>query len=799
MKQHNEIKELIEKMTLEEKVRQLCCCIPLLCTNGELVDENKLEKWATKDGIGRMTQYASAFVSGPRMAARANNEIQKYHKEKTRLGIPVLFQNESAAGLVAAGATIFPVPIAMASTFEPELLEKMGKVVSEQANAIGVKKCLSPVADVARDARWGRVGETFGEDVTLVTAMSLAQAKGLQQENYGDHVISCAKHFMGYGASENGINCAEINLGKKQLREVYGTPFAAMIKETDLQSVMVTYSEIDGHPMSINKEYMQDYLRDELGFTGSAICDANSIPGCHEENGIGNDNLDVAILAAKVGIDADTPVTQIYMKLIDAIKDGRLEEKYIDEMVSRVLNQKYELGLFDNPYVDEDKAEEVFNKPEGNLLSKEMSEKEITLLKNNNELLPLKDKYKNIALIGPFAHRLSTLFGGYAYPSFLEMLISAVYNIDAPMEGGFAAYFRQLMNAREMHKALGVDDSITYEENVENILRNKYKLETLKDNMEKVFSSNISYAKGYGVIDEFDKDLKEAVEVAKNSEVIVLCLGEITGFGKDATSGEGINNPDLRLPGKQAELVSELAKLNKPIVLVLFNGRALELNGVEDKVDSILEVWYPGPFGGQAIAKVLHGDINPGGKLPVSFPKISAQCPVYYAHHARSGYRSLRNDMPGMNNVLTPLYPFGHGLSYTKFKYDNLKVSDKVTMDGKVSVNFDVTNVGEVKGDEVPQVYFRTINPSITRPVRELKAFKRITLEPKETKHLEFEISAHALGYYNIEDKFVLEPTLNEVYVGSSSDDTPLTGKFELVGEVTDILKQRDFLFAVKD
>lgn len=798
MKQHAKIEELVKQMTLEEKIRQLSCCIPLLCADGENISDEKLKKMAGI-GIGRMTQYASAFVSGPRMAARANNTIQKYHMENTRLHIPVLFQNESAAGLVAAGATIFPVPIAMASTFEPELLEKMGNVVQEQARAIGVKKCLSPVADVARDSRWGRVGETFGEDVTLVTAMSLSQAKGLQQEDYGKHVISCAKHFMGYGASENGINCAEINMGEKQLKEVYGTPFAAMIQETDLQSVMVTYSEIDGHPMSINKEYMQDYLRDELGFTGSAICDANSIPGCNQENGIGNDTLDVAIMAAKVGIDADTPVTQIYDKLVDAVNDGRLDEKYIDAMVLRVLNQKEDLGLFDNPYVDEEKAVEIYAKPEGNELSSLMSEKEVSLLKNENGLLPLKDDHKDIALIGPFAHRLSTLFGGYAYPSFLEMLVSAVYDIDAPMEGGFSSFFRQMMNVKEMHEALGIDNNYSYEENVENILRNKYNLNTLKDCMEELFKNSvIHYAKGYETLDNFEDQLSQAKEAAERSDVIVLCLGEITGFGKDATSGEGINNPDLRLPGKQEQLVHELAKLGKPMVLVLFNGRALELSGIVDEVDSILEVWYPGPFGGNAIAKVLHGDLNPGGKLPITFPRISAQCPIYYAHHARSGYRSLRKMPEGMNNTMTPLFPFGHGLSYTTFAYDNLSVNEKVEMDGKVNVSFDVTNTGEVEGDEVPQVYFRVVNPSLTRPVRELRAFDRVTLKPSETKHVEFEIDAHVLGYYNIEKKFVLEPAKYEVYVGTSSDETPLKGGFELVGKTTDISKDRKYLFTVK-
>ncbi|MCD8067391.1 MAG: glycoside hydrolase family 3 C-terminal domain-containing protein, partial [Lachnospiraceae bacterium] len=705
MNNHKFCEDLLAKMTVEEKVAQLSCVMAMLVCDGETVSEEKLKKLAP-NGLGRMTQFSTSFVSGAKSVAKAYNDIQRYHVENTRLGIPILIQNESACGLVAAQASSFPIPLALASSWQPELTGKMGEIISEQARAVGVRKCLSPVADVARDQRWGRVGETFGEDPTLVTAFSVAESGGLQQEFYGDHVISCAKHFMGYGASETGINCAEINVGKRELREVYGTPFAAMIHENDLQSVMVTYSEIDGYPMSVNDEYINEYLRGDLGFTGSAICDAMSIPRAHNSNGVGRDEKEIAVMAAKVGIDADTPVTSVYQLLVDAVKDGTLPEADLDRMVLRVLNQKKDLGLFENPYVDEEKAQEIFAKPEGDLLSKEISEKSMILLKNDDQLLPLKDVYHNIAFVGPFADRLSTLFGGYAYPSMLEMLVLACYNVSGSMEGGFGDYFRQFMDPAVMHDTLGIDNSLTPRENLDKIIAEKYHIKTLYQEAKDIFKdANVTYAKGYSTPGAFEEDLAQAKAAAADSDVIVLCLGEITGMGDDATSGEGKNTPDLRLPGRQAELVKEMKKLGKPMVLVLFNGRGLELTEVIDDVDAVLEVWYPGPHGGSSIAKALHGDINPGGRLPVTFPTHSAQCPLYYGHKAGSGYRVLENDGP-KETIMGPLFHFGHGLSYTTFAYSDLEVSPTVEIMGEVKISFKVTNTGDVAGDETAQVYF---------------------------------------------------------------------------------------------
>ncbi len=799
MKYHEFVEDLLKQMTIDEKIVQVSCIMPIVVLTGQEVDVEKLKK-ECPNGVGRMTQFANTFTDGPKAVAKAYNAIQKYHIEKTRLGIPVLMQNESAVGLNEADATIFPTPIGLASTWEPDLVYEMGKIISKQAKAVGIRKCLSPVADVARDSRWGRVGETFGEDPTLVSAFSVAESKGIQGDYYGDNVISCAKHFMGYGASEAGINCAVINLGEKELKEVYGMPFAAMIKLNDLQSVMVTYSEIDGIPMTINNKYVNGYLRKELGFTGSAICDGQSIPWVHHTNGIGKSKEDIAIRAAKVGIDADTPMTEYYKLLKKEIEEGRLDEEVLNNLVRRVLNQKYELGLFDNPYVDVDKIDENYNSYQDQEVSRLLSEKSMTLLKNKGAILPLKDKYRKIGLVGPFADVVSTIFGGYAYPAHVQSLFSAVYNYSNSMNGGFGGFYEKFMDLDAMAKYFEIDSHLSYDENLENFLRKRFGFISIYEAMKKCFTlSEIDICKGYFDSENYDKDIENTLEKVKDDDVLVLCLGEITGFGKNATSGEGKNTQILSLPDKQCDLVFDLAKLGKPMILVLLNGRGLEITNIEPYFDAILETWYAGNHGPMSIAKTLHGDINPGGKLSITFPRYSSQCPIYYGFHTGSGYHSISKAMglgDDFNKNNEPLYCFGHGLSYTNFEYTNLLLKNKkVKADEDIVISFDVENTGSIAGEEVAQVYFRNVTPSINRPFRELRAFKRVNIEAGKTINIIVTIPVNSLAYYNEKNNFIVEPSHYEVYIGSSSEDIRLVSEFDIVGEVVDVSNKRKFLF----
>ncbi|MCH4021292.1 MAG: glycoside hydrolase family 3 C-terminal domain-containing protein [Erysipelotrichaceae bacterium] len=799
MKKHAFCEQLLKEMTLDEKIQQVSCIMPLLVSTSGKVDPEKLKK-VLPNGIGRMTQFCGGFVQDGKQAAEAYNAIQKYQIENTPHHIPVLIQNESACGLQAAGATVFPVPLAIGASFKPESAEKMGEVIQEQARAIGIRECLSPVVDVARDSRWGRVDETFGEDPTLTAAMGVNKVHGLQQNDYGSHVISCAKHFMGYSASENGTNCAVINIGEKMLKEAYGYPWAAMIQKEDLEALMVTYSEIDGEPMSVNHKYMKDWLVDEIGFQGAPICDGGSIERVYEANGIGKDEEDIAIRAAQAGLVGDTPITQFYPKLKDAIESGRMKEEVLDRIVLAVLNEKADLGLFENPYVDPDKANEILAKQDGRDLSYQMARDALTLLKNKDHILPLENRYKKIALTGPFADRVIALFGGYAYPTSLGMMFSAVYNAKGTMEGGFGDFFQKMVDVDQLARDFNIDDSLSYNQNIENFFRRKYHYQSIVEGMKQQFKDADINANNAGLeMDSWEDDLKQAVENAKDADVIIVCGGEITGFDKNATAGEGINNPNLRLPGKQEELIHELHKLNKPVILVLLSGRGMELTPVIDDVDAIIDAYYPGPYGARAIAEALYGTTTPGGKLPVTFPRLSSQEPMYYGHNAGSGYRGINGEdvSGGFGAVITntPLYPFGYGLSYTTFELSDLKLTKEVPVDGTVTISVQVKNTGTAAGDEVPQIYFRTVHPSVNRPVLELRAFCRITLQPGEIKTVTFHVPIHALGYYNREMKFVVEPGEVEVYAGTSSADLPLQDEFLITGDVEDITKNRDFLF----
>lgn len=801
------VKNILSKMSVEEKAIQLSCIMPSMAlTRGEFSQE-KAEK-AMPDGVGRMTQFATGFVDGAKQAAEGYNRIQKYLIEKT--GLPCIIQNESSSGLVAADATIFPVPIALSSTFEPELSYKMGKVIGDEGKAIGAHFMMSPVADINRDSRWGRVDETFGEDPLLAARFTSEEVHGIQGDDYTKRCGALAKHWVGYGASEGGINCATINIGKKDLFEVYATPFAAAIKEHDMQSIMVTYSDIDGLPMSVNSEWTQDVLRDKLGFTGIAVCDGHSIPRVIQTQCMYEDRAELAGAALKAGIDSDTMTTTVYNHIVEGVQKGVVDMKDLDACVLRTLQMREEMGLLDDPYIDPEKAQAVFDDPSADALSEEIATKSITLLKNENDVLPLCKDTKKIAVVGPFATRLSSFFGGYAYPammgSFLQMLVDP--EVATKMEG-FAEFAKQMFDVDSMKAKMFKDPSKSFEDNFDDYLKETLGTISLAEAIQNEYpdAQVVSYGKTLNTKD-WKTCIDEAVEVARDADVVILGVGEVTGQGKDATSGEGINHPDLTLPFHQEELIAEIAKLQKKTVMVLINGRAMALGNVEDKVDAIVEGWYPGPSGGKPIARVISGEVNPGGKLPVTFPYISAQCPIYYGTKTGSGYMSYSAAGPGTlevseiphaePSVMQPLYPFGYGLSYTSFKISNLKNDESVEVGSSFKVSVDVENTGSVAGEETVQVYFHSLHPTINRPIMELRGFKKLNLNPGEKKTLEFTFDTRQFGYYNAKNEFVIEPRPQSIFVGNSSSSIAEHSKIDFVGEEKEILHDRVFDFGVE-
>ncbi len=791
------VRDILSRMTVEEKANQLSCIMPaMLVTKGDF-DQAKADKNMPK-GIGRFTQWTNSFLRGPRAAVEAYNAIQKDIIDKC--GIPAIIQTESSTGLVSIDGTVFPIPLALSATWEPELACKMGEVISEEGRALGPKVMMSPVADVAREGRWGRVGETFGEDPTLVARFSSEEVKGIQGDDYTQKCAALAKHFMAYGVSECGINCATINIAPKEMYEVYGTPFAAAIQEHDMQGAMVTYSEVDGLPMSVNPHYTQEILRDTMGFTGALVCDGHSIPRVIEQQGMYADRAELAAASIKAGIDADTMTTTVYNHIPEAIERTLITMDELDACVLRILQQKEEFGLLDDPYLDPDAAEAHFYKPESRALSREIAEKSITLLKNEGGVLPLKQGTGKLAVVGPFAERLLSMFGGYAYPCMMSGFLGMIVNPgdDVKMEG-FAEMAEQMMDVESMKARMYRDPSKSFDENMNEWLKRDYGMTYLTDALRAALpGTEVVYHHGpLNASADWRSEIDEAASLASDADVILFAAGEVTGFGPEATSGEGTNNPDLTLPGHQQAMLEALAKLGKPIVMVLFNGRALALGEAEPLVDAILEAWYPGPSAGEVVAEALTGAINPGGKLTVTVPQISSQCPIYYGSKTGSGYMNCKQEPE--QSVMQPLYPFGYGLSYTTFKIHDLKVDEQVAVGDAFKVQVSVTNTGDVAGDETVQIYTHSVCPTINRPIKELRAWKRVALEPGETKTLSFTLDTRQFGYFNAQNAFVIEGRPQDVFACYDSSTIAERARIEFVGADKEILHDRVFDFDVEE
>ena len=791
------VKDILAHMTVEEKALQLSCIMsPMIATNGTF-DLEKAQAVAPK-GIGRFTQYANSLVGGPRQVAEFHNAMQRYMVETC--GIPAIIQNESSTGLVAKDATVFPIPLSLSATWEHDLARKMGQVIADEGRAIGAKVMMSPVADVAREGRWGRVGETFGEDPALVARFSAEEAKGIQGDDYTQRCAALAKHFLAYGVSEVGVNCATINIAPKELFEVYGTPFAAAIAEADMQGVMVTYSELDGRPMSVNEDLMQGMLRDKMGFTGAAVCDGHSIPRVIETQGMFASRAELAGAALKAGVDADTPTTTVYNHIVEGVEQGLVDEADLDACVLRILQQKEEFGLLDDPYIDVDAAEAAFHTPEAAALTAEIAEKSMTLLKNEGGVLPLAQGLGKLAVVGPFAERLASMFGGYAYPCMLSGFLGVVLEpgADAKMQG-FADMIRNILDIDAVKNLMYRDPSKSFQENLNDWLIRDYGMVTLTDALREALpATEVVYDFGpHNDSADWQDEVAAAAAMAADADVILFAAGEVTGFGPDATSGEGTNNPDLALPGHQQAMLEALAQLGKPIVMVLFNGRALALGEAEPLCDAILEAWYPGPAASQTVAAALTGAINPGGKLTVTVPRISSQCPLYYGTKTGSGY--LRVDQTPEPTVMQPLYPFGYGLSYTTFEIGDLQVDEQVQVGDAFTVRVRVANTGAIAGDEVVQIYTHSVCPTINRPIKELRAWKRVTLEPGEAKTLEFTLDTRQFGYYNAKNEFVIEARPQEVFACYDSSTIAAQARIEFVGQDKEILHDRVFDFAVRE
>ncbi|HEY6803019.1 MAG TPA: glycoside hydrolase family 3 N-terminal domain-containing protein [Pyrinomonadaceae bacterium] len=728
------VADLIKRMTIEEKVAQLTCLWqqrPEMNAPGDLsTDRGDLSpekaQQVMKYGIGQIARQRER--KGPREGAAFANSVQKWLVQNTRLGIPAMFHDEILHGHMAQGSTSFPQPISLANSWDLDLISKVFTVAALETRLRGSHQVLGPNLDLAREPRWGRTEETYGEDPYLTSRIAVAVIKAIQGQGPtvdNEHVIATAKHFAGHGQPEAGTNVGPASLSERTLREAFLPSFEAAVKEGGVMSVMPSYNEIDGVPSSINKWLLDDVLRKEWGFQGYLTSDYYALPQLESLHHVVADKAEAARLAIETGIDVETPDPDVFPSLVQLVKDKKVSETLVDQAVRRVLKAKFLLGLFENPYVDEAKTEQVTNSTSAQQLAAEAARRSIVLLKNQNNLLPLdRNAIKSIAVIGPNAEKVH--LGGYS---------------DNPGRG--------VSVLQGIKDKVGANIKVNYAEGCKI---------TKEGGNWWADTSHLSDPA------EDQKSIAAAVETAKTSDVALLVLGSNEDTNKEGWADNHLGDRDtLDLLGAQNDLAKAVLATGKPTIVMLINSGALSINYIAENVPAILEGFYLGQETGTAVADVLFGDYNPAGKLAISFPRSVGQLPIYYNQKpsGRRGYVFVNKD---------PLFPFGFGLSYTTFSYSTPTISPaRITPDGKATVSVTVTNTGKRAGDEIVQLYIHDLVSSVTRPIKELKDFRRISLAPGESKQIDFVITPDKLWFYNMQMKRVVEPGWFDIMVGPSS------------------------------
>jgi beta-glucosidase len=735
------VADLLGRMTLEEKAAQLQA---LWLKQSDITDEARRfspdkARTVLAHGLGQVARPSEAGSGGgvgpppTRTAAEQVafvNAVQKFVVENTRLGIPVMFHEEALHGLVAPAATQFPVPIALASTWDVDLLENVMSAAAREARARGCHHVLSPVLDLARDPRWGRTEETYGEDPYLVARMGVAAVRGYQGPSLPlapDKVFATVKHFAGHGTNEGGINTAPSSFGERLLREEYLYPFETVLAEARPFMVMPSYNELDGVPVHQNRWLLEQVLRREWGFRGLVVSDYYAVKQLQERHGTAADLAEAGRRALTAGVDIELPDPEAYATLVQQVKDGRMSEAAVDAAVARVLEAKFLAGLFEQPFVDAARSEASLNTPAHQALARQAARQALVLLKNDARLLPLdRGRYKTIAVIGPNAKGVR--LGGYS----TALPARGVDVLDG------------------ITKAAGTGVRVLYAEGVR-----------ITEDPWDWWSDAVTFADPA----RNRRRIAEAVEVARRADVAVLVVGTNEATSREAWADNHLGDvTDLGLQSQQQELVDAVRATGRPVVVVLLNGRPLSVARVAETVPAILEGWYLGQEGGTAVGEVLFGDVNPSGKLPISIPRHVGQLPVHYGRKPTS-YRNY------LDRERAPLFAFGHGLSYTTFEYAGLEVTPStIGTHGRATVRVKVTNTGRVAGDEVVQLYVRDVVASVTRPVRALRGFRRLHLKPGETRTVEMVLTPADLSLVNEHMERVVEPGAFEVMVGGGPD-----------------------------
>lgn len=783
---------LLAQMTLAEKTRQLSGIMPTSIMGPGGLDPKAL-KANLGLGIGHIASPAAA-VQEPGQIAALTNGIQRYLVEGTRLGIPAMIHAEALNGFVAPGFTSFPTAIGLAASWDLDAVQEMADLIRRQMRSVGVLQALSPVLDIARDARWGRIHETYGEDVYLTSAMGVAFTRGLQGDDLSAGVLATAKHFLGYSMTEAGQNMAATHFGSRELYDVYATPFEAAIQLAGLGSVMNSYSEIDGVPVGSNRAILTDLLRGRMGFTGSVVSDYSTVEWLHTRQFVAESNAEAGVLAIEAGLDVELPIVMGYgEQLEECVRTGRLDESVLDIAVRRVLVDKFTVGLFDHPYVPEDPIVIGATATQGDELSQRLAEESITLLKNTG-ILPLVTKTK-IAVIGPNAESALANFAAYTYPAHIDMMKglatgqSRMAGVESMMDfpPDVAEEF-----AKEMAKLALVD--------TEAVARHAYGALSLADAIrEAAPDGEVTSVTGVGIHPDDPQDISAAVAAAESADVVILAIGGRAGwFGTRITEGEGTDLASIELPSQQLEMVKAVAATGTPLIGVMYQGRPYALTAIDDLLDGLLVAYYPGPRGARAVASTLFGNLNPSGKLPYTLPRATGQIPIYYSQKRGSGYRRGAGDMfRGYIDLQhTPLYPFGHGLSYTAFEYGELQLSalDVPADGGIITATVEIRNTGDRDGSEVVQVYISDTATGVTRPAIALAGFARVQLPAGRRATVSIAIQMSQLGYSGIDGQFILEPGPITVSVGGSSDARHHEATFNVTGQTVVLEGTRSYL-----
>jgi beta-glucosidase len=752
------VADLLSRMTLQEKTAQLGCVWVTALMGPEGFSRDQAREVAA-DGIGEVARISGHTALQPEESAAVMNEIQRYMLEETRLGIPVIVHEEGTGGLSARGATVFPQSIALAATFDPELVEEVARVVCEQMRAVGARHCLAPVLDVARDPRWGRVEETFGEDPVLVGTLGTAYVRGLQGSDLAEGVLATGKHFVGHGAPVGGRNQGPVQLGPRELREVHAEPFAMAIAHAGLGSVMNAYCSVDGLPCAGSRSILTDLLRGELGFSGLCVADYDAVSQLSTYQHVAADKQQAAVIALRAGLDLELPETDCYgAPLHAALASGELPVELINAAVQRVLRVKFTLGLFEHPFVEEHRAAFSFDTPTQRELARRAAARSIVLLRNEG-VLPLSPATRRIAVLGPAADDRRLLQGGYHYPSHQEISYG---------DGSEESLAWTGLPKRDDNWRPGrfYTDHVTPLVGIRALAGP---------------GCEVLHMPGCQVSGTDSSGIAGAAQLAASCDVAVVVVAGRSGLSRTCTVGESRDAASLEVTGVQNELVQAVVHVRVPTVVVVMSGRVHSLADITSKCQALLYAGPLGEEGGAALAEVLFGVVNPAGRLPVTLPRSVGQVPLHLGH--RPGGSTARMYGDYTDSPVSPLFPFGHGLSYTEFGYDELSVEASDTSH-MLHVAIEVTNVGERAGEEVVQLYASDVVASVARPERQLVGFVRVPLAPGERRRIVFDVHPSRLAFFDEPMRRVIEPGEFRLEVGASSTDLRVATTVRLGGEL---------------